>query len=385
MRIFQSGANWDGLHRDLMRAERTPWPEILHIPHGETNITEARFPFVTTCLLLGTSQHEEGTFSSRDALLPLNTQCKDVDNNDGISLYDITNPSDARYGFVFFEDGEQAGTHHDEDGEDGSDLESATDATRIPGMSVIDASTYLSAYYSSEQQEAMKAADLLARFDVIPLISITALQDLWPRENWKSTRSSTPCFDIAEDRPTLKKSTLARVVDEAIGSTEKDSAWLVEAEKLPGFLPAVFARLRSEPELIHRPAGVSFLIRALKGSTHVDLSVYVDLRPSQAMSIVEGVSTGAARCRTVLSLPDIPTWSLQDLQSIISAGTVISLHLGETPSIGLQAMLALIAHTPGIETFTCSALYRRALGFAGFHSLNFDLVPVSSVSYILAW
>ena len=154
---------------------------------------------------------------------------------------------------------------------------------------------------------------------------------------------------------------MSRLLDGAFKSD--DISWLPEADKLPEFSPALRKKLYDNPDLLHSPSGVSLLCHILKDSEIVDLSPFSDINIHKTLHILQEVFKGGHRPMTSLILPDMKDATSEDLTAILYTTGVSELHLGEMPQIGLGRMLNVIDNM-SIETFTCSALYRRAFDLA---------------------
>ncbi|KAK4549827.1 hypothetical protein LTR36_005128 [Oleoguttula mirabilis] len=372
LQILRSEANRIDIRRELSRAERQDWNELLPTNGKETSYPTAPFPFLATCLAVGAGLHDEYQYSHGVSHLPLDIGYADSDNNDGISFYDVTDPANPRYGFVFFRDTYGAGTY-DSDGEHiGDEMDDAA----VVAMSVVDGRSYLNTYETPQEQKEMsddsRFADvvecslpkelsvdsLLADLGKYWLVTAAALESIWGDQGWSDAiQGPTARLDASVSRTTLKQKALDRTIDVALDHATDDLDWLLEAEQLPAFIPAVLAKLRSTPTLIQKSGAIPLLVRVFKAGSDVDLSMFGDLQPSQALAIVEGVCRGSPRCCIALSLPDFATWSIEDVEDITSLGCITALHLGETPDISLEALLCLVAKQPTIERFSCSALF----------------------------
>ena len=93
------------------------------------------------------------------------------DNNDGITVIDITDLDRVRYCFVLW---------------DGCDVFSQDEDANILQLTPLSGSLYLGAYYNSnEQEERVDLQELVRRFDSWDLISSSALRDAWPEGDWQ--------------------------------------------------------------------------------------------------------------------------------------------------------------------------------------------------------
>lgn len=267
LKTLQSEDNRVGIRRELSRAERR-YPELESATEGEKQSDTATFfPFIATALALGASHQKAHDYTEKVNILPLHTNFDALWNDDGISIYDITDPARPRYGFVFLkdrpeEDEDEEDPDTDEDDEEDPDTEeddydSASEATFVQGKSVIDGRTYLAMYSDGEE--------MLTELQHFPLVTAAALESLWPGAGWTDTvPESIASPGNSGTQSTLKDRALDRTIDEAIDNSAEDQDWLLEAERLPDFLPAVLARLHSQPALIQKPSAIALLVRTLK-------------------------------------------------------------------------------------------------------------------------
>ncbi|KAI0149493.1 hypothetical protein GGR57DRAFT_473576 [Xylariaceae sp. FL1272] len=98
--IFQEQKNHPLLRYELQLAATLPqekWEEEV----TDWQDQRALFPFIATCLMFGASFDPSSGTGSNVAPLPFNTPYDGGDNNDGVTILDITDPSSVRYAFVF--------------------------------------------------------------------------------------------------------------------------------------------------------------------------------------------------------------------------------------------------------------------------------------------
>lgn len=138
LRIFRAAQNRVPIQQELIAAQRrnkhfwTPEKGDKTATSGET-LTEqygnvvAPFPFITTCLVLGASYNATEGYQCRVHSLPFNMQFDRGDNNDGITIIDVTEAQKARYCFVNLEDRPDRGA------EDRDEDWSADDARTVKG------------------------------------------------------------------------------------------------------------------------------------------------------------------------------------------------------------------------------------------------------------
>ena len=90
--------------------------------------------------------------------------------------------------------------------------------------------------------------------------------------------------------PSLRESTLARLVDVSLQNADPDLSWTAEAELLPDFFPAVKARIYSEPTLLASPVAKALFLKAIEHEQEVDLSPFQGLSMDEILSITSRLS-----------------------------------------------------------------------------------------------
>ena len=104
LKIFSDPANTSRLHDELEEARRKANDEGFWAPIDWNNESRpensARFPFITTCLLVGASFDLLHGCSENARPCAFNTNWNGGDNSDGMTVIDITNLPNPRYCFL---------------------------------------------------------------------------------------------------------------------------------------------------------------------------------------------------------------------------------------------------------------------------------------------
>lgn len=134
----------------------------------------APFPFIATCLLIGKCSADADWYQSPVHLLPYNMRIDSGDNNDGITILDITNPSDIRYCFAYLKDELEA----NEEGRIGAEVsgEDARGQHIIPKKKPLRAQSYLKRYLNKESRAQFRR--LIRAFQAYSLIDEATLEEL---------------------------------------------------------------------------------------------------------------------------------------------------------------------------------------------------------------
>ena len=143
------------------------------IIHRATTLSGvAPFPFISTALILGASFDPDRGLHSRVHPLEFNMPFDGGDNNDGVTIIDITEQAHPRYCFVFFNN---TGREYSDDSVSGNSSESASGPhLRTP----LSATSYLKVYRE-------RPTELLRKMNEWPLIDVGALTNAWPHGDWR--------------------------------------------------------------------------------------------------------------------------------------------------------------------------------------------------------
>jgi hypothetical protein len=192
--IFSAPANRLPIQQELTAARRLD-EEFWTKPRSWKDL-EVPFPFITTCLFLGASFDVKAVYSHGVILEPFDMAFNEGDNNDGITVIDITNLTHVRYCFVFWrmmmgeeEEEEEEGGGGEEEGE-GEEEEGDTEWEGGPRMTPLSGPKYLSAYYKAKERSndpklQTELQALEQQFDKWDLIDTASLANIWPQGEWR--------------------------------------------------------------------------------------------------------------------------------------------------------------------------------------------------------
>ncbi|KAF2652566.1 hypothetical protein K491DRAFT_718793 [Lophiostoma macrostomum CBS 122681] len=274
VKVFQDPGNRYLLKLELARAAtldssvwelETSWHDI-----------RPKFPYVLTCMLIGTSVDVETGYSNAATLEPWNMECDGGDNNDGITILDITDLDHVRYCFV---PGSEPGAENSIGSEE---------------PMIYTAREYLNDYY---KELAPEMKEVLALLETVPLVQTASLNETWPRD-WvdrddlkTDTRLDSPDPALGYDNDLLVgsltqlslKKTIEEILDE---SEEQADLTMDQVEVLPIFLPALRSYLRLHPSVVSdRSCGFTLLRRAFSDCTELDLGIFPDLTGEQVVEL----------------------------------------------------------------------------------------------------
>ncbi|RMD44855.1 hypothetical protein DV735_g446, partial [Chaetothyriales sp. CBS 134920] len=277
LQLLQHAANKILIAHELSYAKTRPdkwWDELQRDKYWMDD--PVQFPFITTCLVLGASLNGHDV-----SILSITSQLNEIDNNDGLTIIDVSDINSIRYCFVFLDD-----------------------------MKPLTGEEYYRTYYQGGDLSAHPIPADLSAWD---LVEAEVLQDLWPDEDRAEAASSD---SVVPDGPTeklvrsLKSLAFDRLVDQALDDPEQADQ-LVAAEELADFHNRLRDRLTEAPNLVQGRGGLEVLCLSIQQTDHLDLSPYPWLTESQILQLIEQKGLG----RTLISL-DLSMNSVVDLGSV---------------------------------------------------------------------
>lgn len=174
LQVFQAAENRIPIQQELLAARTRPeafWNRELTYDYEGSGCAEiiAPFPFISTAFTLGSSFDPLHGIHNRVLPLQFNTPFDGGDNNDGVTIIDVTQQARPRYCFVFFKT-----------------PENMDDDESIAFMyTPLSASDYLKAYddrgYPGINEQSQR---LLESMEQWPLIDIATLTQTWPHASW---------------------------------------------------------------------------------------------------------------------------------------------------------------------------------------------------------
>ena len=170
VQIFQANENRMPLEQELISARHLneqSWKTHDWRCSGKDAVIP--FPMITTCLTLGASFDFTDGYYHGVHIEPFGMEFDGGDNNNGITVIDVSNLSSVRYCFVDI-------------------LRSGMESkTRVPLMTPLSASTYLWAYYDkNDKEDQEKFGDVVDRLEKWDLVDVAALRDTWPDGAWRN-------------------------------------------------------------------------------------------------------------------------------------------------------------------------------------------------------
>ncbi|KAF2867505.1 hypothetical protein BDV95DRAFT_598161 [Massariosphaeria phaeospora] len=277
--VLEDPTNRHLLELELARASRSTPETWDAMDDWDRNIAE--FPFITTCLVAAGSVDLETGHVGVFIPMPWNMSWCQGDNNDGITIFDVSDPCKIRYCFLVWEASEQTkGPYED-------------DLFRVP----LSGEEYLNLYYDPpEHTKEMKAA--VSKLEATPLIDSASLQDAWPVTTYKYTEffpredydlPVTVAGPIDDCRSTsLTEIALVKSIERLL---DGEDPLQEDVEELPVFLPSLRRYIYAHPDVVTtRPRGLDMLKSALYDSSELDLHYFPDLTGEQVQSVLESMA-----------------------------------------------------------------------------------------------
>ncbi|KAF2210371.1 hypothetical protein CERZMDRAFT_106795 [Cercospora zeae-maydis SCOH1-5] len=414
LKLFQSNAPL--LRQDLQYANQVDWQSIKpspqrsmkqwramtseeHIEERKTRLAiESQFPIITTCLMVGTAKGEDGY--SRVHPLPVTTSLKDCDNNDGYSVFDITDPEHLRYCFVLGEDSQSM---------------AYGDTDYVQPMTPIGPREYLACYVaerdnvpSDEEEEARHDSDdsrwnsrvtrAYMELEMDPdvdemrqylLIDANTLAEVWPMEKFRTSQAVPGAPGPEEGGATrgaasitqqsLRSTAMSEVISQALEDERGDLSWLQDAEQLADFAHLALSHLSTAPNAIRTTGGFNLLCRALQGRQNIDLSMFHQMEPEQLLRVVSTLQDSSSRIKLTLPCLDLTP---EQVHQVAHTGNIVELHLGATKRLDLGSLIEA-ASGAQLESISHPEIYKTALVAASQIPEDLSQLATDSIRRVL--
>ncbi|KAJ8071293.1 hypothetical protein OCU04_001629 [Sclerotinia nivalis] len=391
LKILQSPANRIALSHELRHATRLSEEDwTLDADYSKTSTAVIPFPFALTCLMIGSALDVKRNYYHNVDDLPFNLPFNEGDNNDGVTIFDITELEKVRYCFVNF----QGYGFIDEDEDENSDAEGG--GSRIippPKMTPLTGPQYLWGYYRKDDPRTQRNfGHLIESFDTVPLVDCRALHSAWPDPGWRTPHlhgGQTKWLYIEEileeeehskneesnvqtaDFPSLRASSLAKVLNAAIEGSPSELPQIIEsASLLPDFYPAARSKLYADPTIVPNSASARRLLSTiLKNESTIDLGPF-DLTTEHILEVLNERSSNPT---DVVGLSFSGNHNITEafLREILGKFPRLEfLYLLNTPHIPLSRKIELLRGTT-MQLYDTELL---ALSFVELDGQNVDTV-----------
>ncbi len=272
------------------------------------------------------------------------------DNNDGITVIDISNLDAVRYCFVKFGGG--------------------FDTTPVPFMTPLPASSYVLDYGDEVSERDQETFDeILASIDSWELVSAHNLHETWPRDNWNGVEvQGHSDEDIDESKEgnakssgnqikSLRASAMDTLLQTSLAQPDSDTALLSEAELLHDYLLELRKKLYEKADnLDSTPRNIQLLAQAFEGVSDFSLGVFRKFGSQDLLALISDLQRNK-KMRT-LNLSNSSTIDEVGLRNILQITPELrTLYLMNTPSISIWSVLSLLRE----NNLTIAELYHTDL------------------------
>ncbi|KAF2108091.1 hypothetical protein BDV96DRAFT_606073 [Lophiotrema nucula] len=288
---------------------------------------EQPFPFVATCLLLGTTvDFKTGEAYNRVSACRWNMAFDGGDNNEGVTILDITDVKNIRHCFAKWE--------------------------RVPQrlcLVPLTGEEYLSLYPHDPQEPERYLSTGLS------LIDERSLEELWPR-GWRSRSEcgldGGPRYEFDDELPkelsrdgtrgkgyhkSLAESSTEKVIERLLDQEDRHRE---EVEQLPHFVPALRDYLHRHPEVVSsKPFGYDMLSLALVGHNRLELSQYPDLSSRQVLDLARG----ACEILEILDISGNKNVTKDDMDTLFASRKIKVLYAWANPQLNLADLIEYIS------------------------------------------
>ncbi|KAL8767927.1 MAG: hypothetical protein Q9209_005715 [Squamulea sp. 1 TL-2023] len=366
MQIFQAGSNRIPLKQEFRAAEDKSdefW----------TGNDFQPFPFVATSLLIGSSFDPCKGYQSRVHLLAFNTTPDQVDNNDGITIVDISNPKYVQYSFAFLHGWEE-------------------------GVKPLSAMAYMCHYIApynhtidddelslSKRLEHKKIPQeyrmLTQQFESQRMIQAESLR------NWLNQDTDHNVNPLSEEAMTaypklaLRDQAMDALLETALKDPDYDPSNLAEAQLLPDFVSKLRNKMLSlakADKLPTSPNIVHYLEIAFGEEVNVDLSPFTN---SPAEHLVEAalvlLKSGVVKSLDLSHLGNLTQTHVEDIN--LESGLEI-LYLLDMPQISLSCVASLWSQNSALKDIYHTELFCRPLVKKFRYSRLLSLLQNPSIS-----
>ncbi|WAO92210.1 hypothetical protein NCS54_00970600 [Fusarium falciforme] len=379
LRIFSDPGNRLALKHELDLAvsffkDKPPPSEPEEYQDAES--TTCPFPFITTCLAIGASYDSKTGQVQAIHELRYDMGYDQGDNNDGITVIDVTDLDHVRYCFVNFGSGDIYAADED-DADPQSEFahvphapHSDNPATETP----LTGREYLRGYYSESDEMVQRNTEVIEALDNTPLVEEVALARAWPWGGWKDEaklKAAEPLHNAQDVNTTksLRDMAAAKLFDRLLTSINDDfdPSLLDEVRNFPGFQRMVKEYLICHPEKVGPTQASAHLLQlAYAGEECLEWNLFTKLDPK---TIKAALTSDALKGATGISLTALqnsePAELLAALSSLDRLHTLQALDRPDREDEGasnrLFDALAESDHHLALKKLTLTGLYANGI------------------------
>ena len=346
LKIFQAEANRIPILQEIRTAQEQ------NDAFWTSKSTDQPFPFIAISLSVGCSFDPVEGYQERVHLLPFNINLEQVDNNDGITVVDITDLNNPKYCFAFLE-GEQCTQAlteseylsryeepDDMDAEEESEAGSNSSAEDEEGLGDLELKQLEEIISEAEDREGDQGLEAYG------LIDTAALQTTWTTRN-EDLESLSPAVEHEDPRVSdttiLRDSAMNKLLDSLLRESNYDTAILTEAQQLPDFLSKLRGKLvylAMANELPSSSGIAKFIVHSFSDETSVDLSMFRGMATEHLIEIISNL-LGQGKVKS-LDLSHLHQLSQADLEKALGDALCLeTLYLMNMPQISMECAASI--------------------------------------------
>lgn len=384
IKIFEEPENRIPIQQELLLAQDKP--EEFWAPEDQCQACcPFPFPYLATCLILGTSFDPADGFIDHAKIFYPGQEFDRLQNSDAVTIIDISEPHNVRYCFVGYnpyslpvplmtpisaashlfdsfdgdgerndeEGGEEGGEGEEESGED-SDYEEECDED-----SEGEEDGEVDAYHEEADDDDIPqthshdspvewARTIAKGFEGRQLMSIHSLNSTWPRETWRglveaSNDSTDQALRSSSQVTSLRTLALDKLIETALTDPGFDMSWISElADLLEDFLPRLRDSLYNySVDLAPSPTSIRVIVRAFQDVPGFRLGAFHEFEMDDYLSVIAGLQQKAKL--STLNLSGSAKLDLEGLERILQyTSSLKTLYLMDNPSLSLQSVLDIL-------------------------------------------
>ncbi|KAL2261940.1 hypothetical protein VTK26DRAFT_2948 [Humicola hyalothermophila] len=298
-----------------------------------------RFPFINTCLVLGTSSDPDNRHFGYVHPEPPDLAFDQTDNNTGITILDITDLDNIKYCFLAWHPiGYRYLPDSEGEGEDGQ-VPASKDDVPPPLNEPWSGRVYVRHWVPKGEHWNSVFNDphhrsLITRLDEVPLIQAPTLANLWPWGPWIVDESTqlAPALAPRIGPSSLHHMALKKLVQEVLASPKPDLTLFEEARRMPTFRKSLMEHLYAAgKEVASSPGAPELLREAFAGESLLDWTRFPGLTPATMMAAFNS-GPELRDARALALTPDWDTTTASELaQATCTLPSLLDLFVMELP------------------------------------------------------
>ncbi|KAM5356750.1 hypothetical protein ACJ41O_003396 [Fusarium nematophilum] len=309
--------------------------------------TACPFPFITTCLMTGAAYDYELAHVQTVHELAFNMGYDQGDNNDGITVLDITDLTNVRYCFVNIHPG-------------------------VPDHTPLTGREYLKAYHDESHGTMQNNSSLIEALDKTPLIEVGVLADAWPWGGWRVDPAVSKTGE-PNDQPkggnqakSLRDLTAAKLFNRLLQSADDDfdPSLLDEVQDLPGFQRTLREHLLCHTEQVGpNKASTHLLQLAYAREAFLEWHSFSDISPKTIKAALASDNMRSARGISLTASPRDSPAELVEALSSLETVQILDLPDRKDEQTSNQIFEAFARSTKpmAIKKLTLSGLYANGI------------------------